>query len=164
MKLPRVGRSIEHFIYAYAQAPWRRQRQWMGAALLAVVGLAMVASLYLDVSSRAAIAGRQIQDLGNQIIAVRQTNADLQSRLAQVTSASEMEKRALALGYQPVMPGQLQYVLVPGYQAPEPALLAGSKPLRPSAARLPPEYTESLLAWFGRRLGGSSGMTAGANQ
>jgi hypothetical protein len=163
MSLPQVGRSIEHFIYAHAQAPWRAQRQWLGGVLVVVLGMAMVASLYLDVTSQAAIAGREIQDLTNQMIAVQQESADLQSKLAQVTSTSQMEQRAAALGYQPVDASQLQYVLVPGYKAPEAPMLAGAQPLRPSAARVPPEYTESLLSWLNHRLGGSISVSAGVN-
>ena len=35
-------------IHAYKQAPWRIQRQWVGAFLLVVTGIAMVAALFLD--------------------------------------------------------------------------------------------------------------------
>ncbi len=49
-------------IHAYKQAPWRVQRQWIGVFLLAVIGAAMVAALYLDVTAHAALAGRQIQE------------------------------------------------------------------------------------------------------
>jgi len=48
-------------IHAYKQAPWRVQRQWVGAFLLIVIGGAMIAALYLDVTARAAVAGREIQ-------------------------------------------------------------------------------------------------------
>lgn len=161
MSLPEVGRSLGHFIFAYAQAPWRAQRQWIGGVMVVVVGLAMVAALYLDVTSQAAIAGRQIQELTNQTIAVRQASADLQSKFAQATSSSVMQQRATALGYEPVDSGQLQYVLVPDYSGPEPSILAGARALKPSAALLPPEYSESLLSWLGRRLGSPAGLYAG---
>ena len=49
--------NVNHYIHAYKIAPWRVQRQWIGNALLAVVALAMVSTLYLDVTSQAAIAG-----------------------------------------------------------------------------------------------------------
>ena len=51
--------NVNHYIHAYKIAPWRVQRQWIGNALLAVVALAMVSTLYLDVTSQAAIAGRE---------------------------------------------------------------------------------------------------------
>ena len=55
--------NVNHLVHAYKIAPWRVQRQWIGTVLLAVVVLAMIATLYLDVTSQAAIAGREIQDL-----------------------------------------------------------------------------------------------------
>ena len=52
--------NVNHYIHAYKIAPWRVQRQWIGNALLMVVALAMISTLYLDVTSQAAIAGREI--------------------------------------------------------------------------------------------------------
>ena len=62
--------NVNHLVHAYKVSPWRVQRQWIGTALLAVVALAMVATLYLDVTSQAAIAGREIQDLTALITAL----------------------------------------------------------------------------------------------
>ena len=105
MDILQTRHSIGHLLNASRLAPWRAQRQWIGALLLAALGLAMVASLYLDVTSQAAIAGREIQDISSQVIAVEQANADLQSRLAEITSADAMEQRAAALGYAPADSG-----------------------------------------------------------
>ena len=43
-------------IHAYKQAPWRVQRQYVGAFLLIVIGMSMIAALYLQVTARAAAA------------------------------------------------------------------------------------------------------------
>ncbi|MFH1184631.1 MAG: hypothetical protein V1755_06280 [Chloroflexota bacterium] len=152
MNLPQASRSLEHFFHAYALAPWRAQRQWIGAILLVVIGLGMTAALYLDVTSQAAITGRQIQALRGSIIAIELVNADLKSQLADSTSTSSMEARARLLGYEPVEHADLQYLPVPGYVEPEPVILATAGTMRPSPASMPPEYTESLFAWLGRRL------------
>jgi hypothetical protein len=164
MNLPRVNDSFEHAFHAYAQAPWRIQRQWIGGLLLGVVGLAMVATLYLDVTSRAAIAGREIQDLTNQMAAMQQDNGDLQSRLAEITSTGSMEQRAKALGYQPVEAAQVQYVVIPGYAAPKPDFLTGAGRLKLSAPSIPSEYTESLINWLNRNLRAPSGSMPGGTQ
>ena len=55
--------NATHLTHAYRQAPWRIQRQWAGAFLLGVLALAMISALYLDVTSQAAIIGREIQTL-----------------------------------------------------------------------------------------------------
>ena len=145
-------------MHAYALAPWRAQRQWIGAILLIVMGLGMTAALYLDVTSQAAIAGRQIQELRIEITSTELVNADLKSQLAESTSTSSMEERALLLGYELIEPGNLQYLPVPGYSKPEPVILAGAGALRPTAASAPPEYSESLFAWLGRKLEASGKM------
>jgi cell division protein FtsL len=138
--------------HAYTQAPWRVQRQWVSIFLLTVLGFAMIATLYLMVTSQAAIVGREIQDLRLAIIQTEHTNADLQSELARLTSSDEMERRALELGFRPVEPDEVEYLYVPGYVAPQAAALAAPPELQPSAPGTPPEYTQSLLDWLNELL------------
>jgi hypothetical protein len=161
MALPEASRSIQHLLRGSSQAAWRLQRQWIGALLVTALGLAMVASLYLDVTSQAAIAGRQIQEITTEVMATRQTNADLQTKLAQITSTDAMEVRAAALGYQPVDSSTLEYVLVAGFQPPVPTILLAGQSLKPSAAAIPPAYSESLISWLDRQFGGVGVKGAG---
>ena len=144
-------------IHAYKQAPWRVQRQYIGAFLLLVVGLSMIAALYLDVTARAAMAGREIQELRFEIATLQRANADLETQLADLTSTIEMERRALELGYRPVRPGELDYVAVPGFAAPEPDILSAAQDAAPYSQVLPVEYTQSLIEWMDDRIavGGS---------
>jgi hypothetical protein len=144
--------TVNHFVHAYRMAPWRIQRQWIGWFLLSVVALAMVASLYLDVTAQAGITGREIQDLAAQTSAVQQNCADLQTQLASLTSASVMEERALELGYHLVEPDQIEYLVVPGYTHPLPDILRLVPEPGLNAPTTPPEYTESLLDWLDEQL------------
>jgi len=144
--------TINPFNHAYSQAPWRIQRQWVSVFLLLVLGFAMIASLYLMVTSRAAIVGREIQDLRLEIITTEQANADLQTELARLTSMNEVETRAYELGFRPIEPDELEYLYVPGYSAPQGAILASAPELQPSAPSIPPEYTQSLLDWLDESL------------
>ena len=139
-------------IHAYRQAPWRVQRQWVGIFLLVVIGTAMVAALYLDVTARTAVTGREIQEMRVQITTIQRETADLETSLADLTSTAAMERRALALGYRPVQPGELDYVAVPGFVTPEPAILLAATDANPQADALPVEYTQSLLEWFEDRI------------
>jgi hypothetical protein len=152
MNLSNVNHAVDYLVFAYKQAPWRIQRQWLGTFLLAVLGIAMVAALYLDVTAHAAIAGRQIQDMSIEVIGVQHANGDLQTKLAELTSSTSMEQRAQKLGYTAIDPSQMQYVLVPGYVAPTPDILAAAPALMPSAPSIPPGYTESLIDWLNRGL------------
>jgi len=144
--------TVNIFVHAAKQAPWRIQRQWVIAFLLSVLGLAMVAALYLDVTASAAIAGREIQDLTAGTTTLQHANADLQTRVATLTSSGEMAQRALALGFRPVEPRELEYLLVPGYAAPPPSILAAGMEPGLHARAIPPEYTDSLLDWINEHL------------
>ena len=144
-------------IHAYKQAPWRIQRQWVGAFLLVVIGTAMVAALFLDVTARAAVAGREIQEMRFKIITIQQENADLETRLAKLTSNAEMERRAVAKGYRPVQPGELDYVAVPGFVAPEPDILREAQDVTIPETTLPYEYSESLLEWLDKLIKSGGG-------
>ncbi len=144
--------KVNYLVHAYRQAPWRIQRQWLGGFLLAVLAIAMVASLYLDITAQAAISGREIQGLTSDIISTQQTNSDLETRMAELSSTSAMEKRAKDLGYEPIDPSQVQYVIVPGYVEPQTDILPVAPPLMPSAPSIPPEYTESLIEWLQQAL------------
>ena len=143
---------VGYLVHAYRQAPWRIQRQWLGGFLLGVLAIAMVSSLYLDITAQAAISGREIQALTSDITLMQQGNADLQTKLAVLNSTSAMEARAKELGYQPVDQTKVQYVVVPGYIPPQPDILAVAPALRPSAPTIPPEYTESLIEWLQNTL------------
>jgi cell division protein FtsL len=139
-------------IHAYRQAPWRIQRQWIGAFLLALICAAMIAALYLDVTARTAVEGREIQEMRVLITTVQRENADLETQLADLTSTEVMQRRAETLGYRPVQPGELDYMAVPGFVTPEPDILLAAEDTVPRRETLPAEYTQSLLEWFDDRL------------
>jgi hypothetical protein len=107
----------------------------------------------LDVTARAATMGREILIMESDIANLHLDIADLETQLAIVTSASEMEERARRLGFQPVEMDQAMYVIVPGYIPPEQVTIAPpSSPVRTIAATLPPDFTESLFDWLRRTL------------
>jgi len=146
--------TANHLVHAYRISPWRIQRQWIGNFLVAVVALAMLAALYLDVSAQAGIAGREIQDLTTAIVTGQNLTSDLQTQLAAMTSAGTMEDRALALGFTPIEPRGVEFLTIPGYSAPPPAILLASPQPEFSAPTIPPEYSQSLLDWFDRKISG----------
>jgi len=140
--------SINRINHAHSQAPWRVQRQWISVFLLVVIGFGMIATLYLMVTSQAAIVGREIQDLRLEIVNTELQNADLQTELARLTSKDEIERRAYALRFRPIQPEELEYLYVPGYVTQDGPTLAASLELQLSPPSTPPEYTQSLLDWL----------------
>ena len=147
-----MDNTINRFNHAYSQAPWRVQRQWVSVFLLIVLGFGMIATLYLMVTSQAAIVGREIQDLRLEIVETEHTNADLKTELARLTSKDEVERRAYSLGFRPVEPLEMEYLYVPGYISLQGAMLAAAPELQPSAPSIPPQYTQSLLDWLDESL------------
>ena len=131
-------------IHAYKQAPWRIQRQWVGAFLLAVIGIAMVAALSGCNCACSRCRSRRSRRCALRFSPSRRANADLETRLAKLTSSEEMKRRASALGYRPVQPGELDYIAVPGFVAPEPELLRAAEDVTIPETSLPSMNTRSL--------------------
>jgi hypothetical protein len=134
---------VRDLTQAYSQTPWRVQLQVIGAFLLLVIAIWIVASIYLDVTARAATLGRQVKEMqvsaaGSlrvdsptpepdqplSIEELQRINADLQSKLAFVTSDAVMSERAEAMGYVPVAPEDVVYIVVEGYTPPQTVVLA----------------------------------------
>lgn len=142
---------VHSLTQAYSQAPWRKQMQLIGLFSLALVLIALVAGLYLNLTARAASIGRDIQSMQSDIDEYQQGNLNLQSQLASLTSSMVMEKRALAMGFKPIGDEKPLYITVPGYQGRQPVVLAPAPGrVLASAPAAPPEYTESIFEWLHR--------------
>ena len=138
---------------AYSQAPWRKQLQVFVVFSIVLVFGALVAGIYLYVTAQSAAVGSHILDMQKEIRDLERVNEDLRAQLALVSSASEMEKRARAMGFQSVDTTDSLYVLVPGYINRQPVVLAPSPgPMVSDSNQLPPEYTESLFEWFEKQV------------
>jgi cell division protein FtsL len=144
---------LENLAQTYAQAPWRRQLQIIGLFSLVLVSIALVAGIYLNVSAKAAAVGRDIQDMQAEIEELDREIEDLQSHLATILSSSEMEARALKMGFAPLPAEQTVYLNIPGFVDRQPVVLApNSQRTIVGATVLPAQYTESLFDWARRRL------------
>jgi hypothetical protein len=82
----------------------------------------------------------------------------LQTQLASLTSARAMERRALELGFRPVEPDEVEYLVVPGYAEPEPFVLTTTPNLQLSALTIAPEYNQSLFDWMDEKISSTRGM------
>ena len=143
--------NVTQIVQKYRQAPWRVQRQWIGVFLLGLVLVAMVAGIYVNLTTRADLAGREIQNMNDQILDNQRQNADFETQLASLTSAQSMMKRAESLGFQPVSPNDVTYVVVPGYVA-KPPIDLSSTTAAPARPMILPEYSESLFDWLAREI------------
>ena len=130
------------------QAPWRSQRQWIGLFLLGLVLMAMVAGIYLNVTVRATLAGRETNSLRAMITTNQRVNADLETQLAGLISIEAMQKRADGMGFQPADPTDITFVAVPGYVGQSAIDLSVPSGNKQQAPVILPEYTESWIDYF----------------
>ena len=139
----------KNILQAYKQAPWRTQIQWIGIFLLVLLGIAVVAGVYLMISGRAAAAGRRIQSLEAEISALEMEINDLKTQYAQVSSAKSLSERASALKMTMLDPLEAMYIEVPGYVPPSQPVLAPPPAVEEiSTPVLLPEFTASLWDWL----------------
>lgn len=143
-----MKKTGQNLIQAYQHAPWRVQLQFIGLFLLVLVMIAVVAGIYLNVTARADTVGREIQTLQDDILAIQRVNADLETNLALLTSATTMEERAKELGFRHLDPDEVNYVSVTGYGGRREIIFAPPPgPVISDSPDLPPEYTQTLVEW-----------------
>ena len=153
--------NVTQIVQKVRQAPWRVQRQWIGLFLLGLVVIAMVAGVYLNITVRATLAGREIQMLrnpsllnpfpdsqSNSISTDQRINTELETQLAGLTSVESMRQRAEAMGFQAITPGDMIFVAVPGYPEQSTVDLSNPGSNHPAAPVILPEYTESWFDYF----------------
>lgn len=139
----------------YQDMPMRVQREWLIVFLVGVMVLGLVAGLYLNVTARAAIAGREIQTIEAQIAVNQRVNADLQTKIAIQLSNTVLYERALAMGFEPVTRENLEYMIVPGY-FPQQGVSMAQPVVETDILASSPEFSESLFDWIGRQVEAAS--------
>jgi cell division protein FtsL len=151
--------NVSQIVQKVRQAHWRVQRQWIGLFLLGLVVVSMVAGLYLNITVRATLAGREIQTLQSDLINNGRKNSDLEMQLAKLNSVESMQTRAEALGFQPASPEDITYIAVPGYTPAKAVEISPTETASPNPTQnfsFQPEYTESLFDWIARVLASSA--------
>jgi len=157
---PHLPPHLERWAKVYKDTPWQRQQQWIALFLLVVVAVGLAAGLYLNITARAALAGREIQLLEGEIVANERANADIETRLSGLLSNETLRQRASALGYQPVDMETIIYVVVPGYVGRQPVALGNNQPEAVSAS-FAPEFTQSLFDWVNEQVHDAAAQAAG---
>ncbi|MEJ5202701.1 MAG: hypothetical protein WHV66_10765 [Anaerolineales bacterium] len=143
----------KRWIQAYKEAPWRVQVKRIAAFLSAMIAIAIVAGLYLNITAQTAAAGVEARKLEKQRDELMRQNSDLRAQLGFMSSRVEMERRARELGYEPVNPDQLKYMVIEGYPGRDSIRLASPpSPLQTSRPLLKPDYTQSLGEWLMNKM------------
>ncbi len=141
---------VKNLTQAYSQTPWRKQLRGVGFILMIVVIGLLSASIFMSITARSAVVGRQIQINRFDITAMKRQIADMESELARLSSVAVMEERARALGFRPAIPEDIVYVDVPGVARHDQAYLAASsQPIQLDAHPvLSPAFTQTWTDWL----------------
>jgi hypothetical protein len=75
----------------------------------------VLGGLYLNVASRAAQAGRDLQALEARKEELHQQNSELRAELARLRSVVRLTNRAQAMGFIPAGPQHIEYLAVPHF-------------------------------------------------
>jgi len=143
-------RTLNQLFQTYKQAPWRTQLQWIGLIMIAIASIGIVAAFYVNVTSRKALAGREIAAAKEHFLAIQHNISELESKIAVSGSTQNMQARAAAMGFIPAEPQEFVYIVVPGY-TPKPAFSLAPKAIPEPLPYILPEYKESLFDWFTSR-------------
>lgn len=129
--------------------PWKSRVRITSRTIIAAMAVMVAAAMYLAVNGRVARAGRDVLELQNSRAELQRQIADLTSSLAQLTTPQHMLERALELGYEPAGMGDMLFISVDNFVAPdsfEAPLPAAST--TDHVASLSPAYTETLGEWL----------------
>jgi len=143
-------KTLKQLFQNYKQAAWRTQLQWIGLFLAFLVAIAIVLGFYVNITTRTALAGREIAYTQDDLITMQHKISDLESQIASLTSTQNMQERAAAMGFKPAGPEEFTYIVVSGY-VPKTAIILAPKAVRNLTPIILPEYTESLFDWFAYR-------------
>jgi len=128
----------------------------VGTILAAIVGVSMIAALYLNITARTTLVGREIQNLEWETSNLKEENANLKTELAQLLSYDELFKRSNALHFHRATAAETHYLVVPGYESKEPVNLIHNSATNSQNNILSEVYTQSLFDWFGQRMQGGT--------
>lgn len=150
---------------AFKQAPWRGRVQMAGGFLVGLIIIILVASVYLSISGQAATAGLEAYRLDLKRLDLERQIANTNARIAIVSSAANMEARALELGFERINPEEALYLTIPGYAGKQ-TMLVASAPMSNNSDKLLVKsvYRESLWDWLFTGINSLSDSVIGSGE
>ena len=85
--------------HAVKQTGWTLNPRAALSGLALVLGLALLASFYLALSSQTGVLGRRLQQMEAERARIVRENAYLRDQIARTASVAKLMERALAAGY-----------------------------------------------------------------
>mgnify|MGYP006296862307 CR=1 FL=1 len=141
---------VQQLTQAYSQTPWRKQIRGIGFILIIVVMTVLAASIFMSITARSAVVGRQIQMNRIDITDMQREIADMESELARLSSIAVLKERAREMGFRPAKDEDITYVQVSSIVKHDEARLgASTQPtkLDPEPV-LSPAFTQTWTDWL----------------
>jgi len=133
--------DIQH---ALKKNRWRPQRQVIALGTLGIFVVLIIGTLYLSQASQMSALGRELSDLIQLRDNLEQTNEQLRAEIAGLQGMGRLQARALELGFQFADRGDLEYLVVDGYD-PNRDTVVAPREAEPTPL---PDYEESLIGWI----------------
>ncbi|MEP7291738.1 MAG: hypothetical protein ABI835_08135 [Chloroflexota bacterium] len=127
---------------------WRPQRQALALATLGLFVAIIMGALYLSQSSSTSAVGRQLEELIVERDEFEQQNEQLRAEIASLQSMPRLEQRAADLGFVPAENGDIEYLVVDGYN---PNRQVSVVPLQVETPSVP-TYDESFTGWLQQQI------------
>lgn len=143
-KQPQEPGWIQHTLRA---APWRRQSQLAAVVALAVIVSIIIGALYLAQVTTVSTTGRQNEELRIYRDQLVRENEQIRADIAELRSIPRLLRRAQELGFTYAGVGEIEYLIVDGYQ---PEQIESVAPLIPVDEPLP-VYDESFSSWLSQQ-------------
>jgi hypothetical protein len=113
------------------------------------VAIAVIASIYLSISGRAAAAGLGAYRMNLERQTLERQIADRKAKIALSTSVTVMEQRAKDLGFNRVDPSDVQYITIPGYPGKQGEVMAAPPGIDDfNRSLVLPAYRQSIWDWL----------------
>ncbi len=101
--------------HALERTGWRPQNQVVTLVLLAIIITLIFGGIYLSQVANFAILNRKTTELIAQRDDLERPNEDIRARIAELQTVPRLLERAQQLGFRAAGPGDLEYLVVDGY-------------------------------------------------
>lgn len=126
---------------------WRPTRGMIALGTLALFVAIIIGALYLSQSASTSAIGRQLENLVTERNELERQNEQLRAEIASLRGVGRLLTRAQELGFEQAGAGDIEYVVVPGYEPASAAVVVAAEDLAP-----PPVYDESFTGWVQQQL------------
>lgn len=136
------------FDQALRRTSWHPQRQMVALATLGFFIALLLGALYLSQVAADVGVNRHLTDRLAERDELERVNEQLRANIAAWKNVPRLYERAVALGFAPVAGGQIEYLIVPGYDPDRADTVA------PRAEEIVEDtivYDETFTAWLERQ-------------